>query len=61
MLNIVKEQFITENFVIYPSIHWLSYLFAAITVLAMSAVMVVVAARKISKLNIVEGLKVQDE
>lgn len=61
ILNIVKEQFTSENFVIYPSIYWVSYLLATITVLVMSAIMIIVSAKRINKLNIVEGLKIRDE
>jgi putative ABC transport system permease protein len=61
LLNIDKEQFTGENFVIYPSIYWVSYLLATITVLAMSAIMIIISAKKINKLNIVEGLKIKDE
>lgn len=61
ILNMVKGEFTSENFVIYPAIYWTSYLAAAVTVLVMSAVMIMISAWKINHLNIAEGIKVRDE
>ncbi len=61
LLNMVKTEFSGDNFVISTAIFAQSYFFSGIIVVFMALIMAFVSARHISRLDIVEGLKVRDE
>lgn len=61
LLETIKGEFSGSNFVISTAILPQSYLISAISVICVTAIMVMVTSRHIGKLDIVEGLKVRDE
>lgn len=61
ILGAVKAEFSGDSFVILTAIFPQSRLFAGALVVAMAALMVLVGARHIDGLDIVEGLKARDE
>jgi len=61
LLESIKGEFSSGNFVIASIIYPQSYLFSAISVVGVTAVMALVTSRHIKKLDIVEGLKARDE
>ncbi|MCL2443597.1 MAG: FtsX-like permease family protein [Treponema sp.] len=61
LLESIKGEFSSGNFVIASTIYPQSYLFSALSVIGVTAVMALVTSRHINKLDIVEGLKIRDE
>ena len=61
LLELIKEEFSNNNFVIAAAIYPNSYLISALAVIAITAVMALVTSGHIEKLDIVEGLKAQDD
>jgi len=61
LLEGIKGEFSSANFVIAARIFPMSYIIAAIAVIGVTAVMAVVTSRHIGRLDIVEGLKAQDD
>ena len=61
LLSSIKGEFSGSNFVIYSEIFPQSYLIAALAVAAVTALMAAVTSRHIKRLDIVQGLKAQDE
>jgi len=61
LLELIKEEFSGTNFVISPAIYPQSYLISGLAVIAITAVMALVTSRHIDGLDIVEGLKAQDD
>jgi putative ABC transport system permease protein len=61
LLEAIKGEFSGANFVIYAHIETLSFIISATVVIAVTVVMALVTSRHIEKLDIVEGLKAQDD
>jgi len=61
LLESIKGEFSSSNFVIASIIYPQSYLFSAISVIGVTAVMALVTSKHIKKLDIVGGLKARDE
>lgn len=61
LVYLIKDAFSGDSFAIYPAIYGRSYVTAALIVAAMAVVMTMVTARHVAGLDIVEGLKQQDE
>jgi len=61
LLESIKGEFSSSNFVIASVIYPQSYLFSAVSVIGVTAVMALVTSKHIKKLDIVEGLKARDE
>jgi len=61
LLQSIKDEFSGGSFVISAVIYPRSYLISALSVIAVTALMALVMSRHIRRLDIVEGLKVQDE
>ncbi|MCL2759772.1 MAG: ABC transporter permease [Treponema sp.] len=61
LLESIKGEFSSGNFVIASVIYPQSYLFSAISLIGVTAVMALVTSKHIKKLDIVEGLKARDE
>ena len=61
LLDSIKNEFSGNSFVIAPSIYPQSYFLSAFTVISVTTIMAIVTSLHIANLNIVEGLKAQDE
>lgn len=61
LLDSIKGEFSGSNFVISAAILPQSYYLSAVTVIGVTAVMAAVTSRHIDRLDIVEGLKAQDD
>ena len=61
ILESVKGEFSSATFVLSSAIHPQSYLVSALSVIGITALMTVVTSRYVGRLDIVEGLKEQDE
>ena len=61
LLEIVKGEFSGSSYVIAASIYPQSYVVSALSIIGVTALMVLVASRHIDRLDIVEGLKARDE
>ena len=61
LLEIIKEEFSNNSFVISPAVYPQSYLVSALAVIVVTALMALVTSRHIDKLDIVEGLKARDD
>lgn len=61
LLDSIKGEFSDSSFVIAAAIFPQSYVLSALLVAAVTAVMTLVTSRHINRLDIVEGLKAQDE
>jgi putative ABC transport system permease protein len=61
LLDNIKDEFSGSNFVISASVFPQSYVIAALIVICVTALMSLVTSRHVSGLDIVEGLKVQEE
>jgi putative ABC transport system permease protein len=61
LLEIIKGEFSGSNFVISAAIYPHSYLISAAAVIGITALMALVTSRHINRLDIVEGLKAQDD
>ncbi|MCL2800272.1 MAG: ABC transporter permease, partial [Treponema sp.] len=61
LLESIKGEFSSGNFVIASIIYPQSYIFSALSVIGVTAVMALVTSKHIKKLDIVEGLKARDE
>jgi putative ABC transport system permease protein len=61
LLESIKGEFSGNSFVIASAIYPLSYILSAVSVVAVTAFMAVITSRHIERLDIVEGLKAQDE
>ena len=61
LLEAIKGEFSGDSFVISAAIYPQSYVISALSVIGVTALMAVVTSRYIDKLDIVEGLKVQEQ
>jgi putative ABC transport system permease protein len=61
LMELIKDEFSGNNFVISAIILPQSYFVAALSVAGVTAVMALVTSRHIGRLDIVEGLKAQDD
>lgn len=61
LLEAIRDEFSTDNFVIRTAIFSQSYVIAAAVVVAVTALMAGITLRHIERLDIVEGLKAQDD
>ena len=61
LLESIKGEFSGDNFVIQPAVFSQSYLFSALVVIVVTGLMALVTSHHIGRLDIVEGLKAQDE
>jgi putative ABC transport system permease protein len=61
LLEIIKGEFSGSNFVVASAIYPQSYILAAAAVVGITAVMALVTSKHINRLDIVEGLKAQDD
>jgi putative ABC transport system permease protein len=61
LMESIKGEFSSGNFVIAAKIYPLSHFISALAVIGVTAVMVIVTSRHIGRLDIVEGLKAQDD
>jgi len=61
ILESIKGEFSGSGFVISAAIYPRSYLLSALSVIGVTAVMALVTSRHVGKLDLVQGLKVQDE
>ena len=61
LLDSIKNEFSGNSFVIAPAIYPQSYILSVFTVIGVTVIMALVTSRHITNLNIVEGLKVQDD
>ena len=61
LLESIKGEFSGENFVISAAIFLPSYLLSAVIVIAVTAIMTMITSHHVSRLDIVEGLKAQDD
>jgi putative ABC transport system permease protein len=61
LLDAIKGEFSGSNFVVADVIYPHSYLLAALAVMGVTLIMLQVTSRHIKKLDIVEGLKAQED
>jgi len=61
LLENIRGEFSSNSFVISAVIFPQSYLIAALSVIVVTAIMAIVTSRHIERLDIVEGLKSQDD
>ena len=61
LLEVIKGEFSGSNFVISATIFPRSYVISALVVVGVTAIMALITSRHIDKLDIVEGLKAQDD
>lgn len=61
LLEVIKDQFSQNSFAMQPSIKLESFILAAVIVVFISSLRLLLSNRYINRLDIVEGLKVQDE
>jgi putative ABC transport system permease protein len=61
LLEAIKGEFSSSNFVIAAKIEPLSHAVSALAVISVTAVMVIITSRHIGKLDIIEGLKAQED
>lgn len=60
-LHAIKSEFSQTSFALYPTVYLKSFLITGIIIVVMCATKLTTANRFINKLDIVEGLKVQDD
>ena len=61
LLESIRGEFSNNSFVISPAIFPQSYFISAVIVIIVTAIMAIVTSQHIGRLDIVEGLKVQDD
>jgi len=61
ILNSIKGEFSGNGFVVSAAVYPLSYLASALSVIVVTAIISLVTSRHIGRLDIVEGLKAQDD
>lgn len=61
LLEVIKDQFSQNSFAMQPSIKLESFILTAVIVIFISSLRLLLSNRYINRLDIVEGLKVQDE
>ena len=61
LLKAIEDEFSGSSFVISPAIYPLSYVLSALAVIGVTALMAVITSRHIERLDIVGGLKAQDD
>ncbi len=61
LLKAIKGEFSTDNFVMQPYIASSSYMIAIITVIIIATLMALLTDRRVNRLDIVQGLKEQDD
>ncbi len=61
LILLIKDSFSGDVFVIFPAVYSRTYIYAATIVVAITAAMALITARRVDGLDIVEGLKARDE
>ncbi|GCF95542.1 ABC transporter permease [Enterococcus florum] len=61
LLQMIKGEFSQNSFALYPAIRPISFILSGTVILIMSSLRIIAANRFINKLDIVEGLKIQED
>jgi putative ABC transport system permease protein len=60
LLIVIKNGFSSSSFVLFAHVYWWAFVFTAVMVISLAAIMSVIVSARIKRLDIIEGLKSQE-